>query len=113
RDWSSDVCSSDLFASPYRLKQRSAAAPAAGPGVPSGAVQAGTGATATAKGATPALDIDGIETLDFKTHMQDYEIELLREAMKRCQFNQRKAAEFLQMSYHQLRGYLRKYDLLG
>jgi psp operon transcriptional activator len=46
-------------------------------------------------------------------HVQQYEIELLKQAMKRAQFNQRKAADFLQMSYHQLRGYLRKYDLLG
>jgi len=101
------------FESPYRLSQRPAAALTAGPGTLSGATQSGAGVTAAAMAGAPALDIDGVETLDFKTHMQDYEIELLREAMKRCQFNQRKAADFLQMSYHQLRGYLRKYDLLG
>jgi len=98
------------FESPYRLSQKSSSTPAVHP---PGAAQAGSGTTATGQGEAPALDIDGVETLDFKTHMQDYEIALLREAMKRCQFNQRKAAEFLQMSYHQLRGYLRKYDLLG
>jgi len=101
------------FESPYRLSQRPASALTASPGTLSGVTQSGAGVTAAAMGGAPALDIDGVETLDFKTHMQDYEIELLREAMKRCQFNQRKAADFLQMSYHQLRGYLRKYDLLG
>ncbi len=60
-----------------------------------------------------APDLSQLDTLDFVTHVQQYEIELLKQAMKRSQFNQRKAAEFLQMSYHQLRGYLRKYDLLG
>ena len=65
-------------------------------------------------GSGPAApDLAELETLDFVTHVQQYETELLRQAMKKAQFNQRKAAEFLQMSYHQLRGYLRKYDLLG
>lgn len=96
------------FESPYRLNRKPAAS-----ATDAGASPASNGASAAARGGVPALNIADIETLDFKTHMQDYEIELLREAMKRCQFNQRKAAEFLQMSYHQLRGYLRKYDLLG
>lgn len=50
--------------------------------------------------------------MDLRQHLQDYEISLLRKAMEHCQFNQRKTAEFLNLSYHQLRGYLRKYDLL-
>lgn len=48
---------------------------------------------------------------DFKEHVQNTEIELLKAALKRCRFNQKKTAEFLGMTYHQLRGYLRKYDL--
>jgi psp operon transcriptional activator len=59
------------------------------------------------------VDLSGQESLDFKNHVQEYEIRLLKEAMKKNQFNQRKAATFLHMSYHQLRGYLRKYDLLN
>lgn len=31
--------------------------------------------------------------------------------MQRCQYNQRKAASLLGLSYDQLRGYLRKYSL--
>jgi psp operon transcriptional activator len=45
--------------------------------------------------------------------VKDFEIALLRRALEQNQFNQKKAAETLGLSYHQLRGYLRKYDLLG
>jgi len=48
---------------------------------------------------------------DFKEHTQNIEIELLRSALETCRFNQKKTAEFLGMTYHQLRGYLRKYEL--
>jgi len=53
------------------------------------------------------------EALDFRQHMHDYETEILKKALEHCQFNQRKTADFLNLSYHQLRGYLRKYDLLA
>ncbi len=48
---------------------------------------------------------------DFKEHLQQYEIELLQSALKQCRYNQKKTAEFLGLTYHQLRGYLRKYEL--
>ncbi|HMB59010.1 MAG TPA: phage shock protein operon transcriptional activator [Xanthomonadales bacterium] len=48
---------------------------------------------------------------DFKEHTQNIEIELLRSALETCRFNQKKTAEYLGMTYHQLRGYLRKYEL--
>ena len=48
---------------------------------------------------------------DFKEHIQDTEIALLRDALEQCRFNQKKTAEYLGMTYHQLRGYLRKYEL--
>jgi psp operon transcriptional activator len=51
------------------------------------------------------------EAYDFKEHIQNTEIDLLQAALKRCRFNQKKTAEYLGMTYHQLRGYLRKYDL--
>ncbi len=51
------------------------------------------------------------EAYDFKEHVQNVEIELLQAALKRCRYNQKKTAEFLGMTYHQLRGYLRKYEL--
>ncbi len=54
-----------------------------------------------------------ISSLGFKQHMQDYEQRILRDALKQCQFNQRKAAKLLDLTYDQLRGYLRKYELLN
>jgi psp operon transcriptional activator len=51
------------------------------------------------------------ESYDFKQHIQQIEIELLRSALEQCRFNQKKTAEYLGMTYHQLRGYLRKYEL--
>lgn len=52
------------------------------------------------------------DPIDFRQQVQDYEVAILRQALAQCQFNQRKTAEFLNLSYHQLRGYLRKYELL-
>jgi len=51
------------------------------------------------------------EAYDFKEHVQNTEIDLLQAALKQCRFNQKKTAEFLGMTYHQLRGYMRKYEL--
>lgn len=51
------------------------------------------------------------ETYDFKEYIQRREVELLTAALEQCRFNQKKTAEFLGMTYHQLRGYLRKYEL--
>jgi psp operon transcriptional activator len=51
------------------------------------------------------------EAYDFKEYIQQSEIDLIKSALKQCRFNQKKTAEFLGMTYHQLRGYLRKYEL--
>jgi len=85
------------FASPYR--------PATTEAILEG--EAGAGRS---NGVLPSLA--ALESFDFKNEIQDYEIRLLKQALEKNQFNQKKAAEFLQLSYHQLRGYLRKYDLL-
>lgn len=50
--------------------------------------------------------------IDLKQASQDYEIKMLKEALKESQFNQKKTAEKLSLTYHQLRGYLKKYNLL-
>jgi len=60
------------------------------------------------KSAAPALPN---EPYDFKQEIQDEEIRRINSAMELCRFNQKKTAEFLGMTYHQLRGYLRKYEL--
>jgi len=51
------------------------------------------------------------EPYDFKQCIQDEEVRRIKDAMEQCRFNQKKTAEFLGMTYHQLRGYLRKYEL--
>ena len=56
-------------------------------------------------------DLARLSEIDFRRHMQDYEKQLLRQALQQNQFNQRKTAEYLKLSYDQLRGYMRKYDL--
>lgn len=50
--------------------------------------------------------------IDFKQSVIDLEIETINLALKASQFNQKKCAELLGMTYHQLRGYLKKYQLL-
>jgi psp operon transcriptional activator len=82
----------DPFASPYRL----------------GIVQAG------AKGASPPKAQSVLTfPMDLKEQVQEFETRLIQEALKESRYNQRRAAELLGLTYHQLRGYLRKYDLVG
>ncbi|MCZ4339584.1 phage shock protein operon transcriptional activator [Shewanella colwelliana] len=50
--------------------------------------------------------------LDFKTHCENQETNLLKQALEVGQYNQKKTAELLGLSYHQLRGILKKYNLL-
>ncbi|NQD38725.1 phage shock protein operon transcriptional activator [Permianibacter sp. IMCC34836] len=50
--------------------------------------------------------------LDFKQVTEQHEIGLIKRALQQGQFNQKKAAELLGLTYHQLRGYLKKYQLL-
>lgn len=75
----------DPFDSPWRPNQ------AAGDGEPSSAIAEGP--------------------YDFKQRISDSEVELLKAALEACRFNQKKTADYLGMTYHQLRGYLRKYGL--
>ena len=51
--------------------------------------------------------------IDFRQWQQDQEVAILKHALEQTQFNQRKTAESLCLSYHQLRGLLRKYQLVG
>lgn len=50
--------------------------------------------------------------IDFKQQMVDTEISVINQALEASQFNQKKCAELLGLTYHQLRGYLKKYQLL-
>ena len=51
--------------------------------------------------------------VDLKHAVKAFELELLQRALEDAQFNQRKAATLLGVSYDQLRGYLRKYRMVG
>ena len=86
------------FESPYRLNGQASDSSAVGSENPS-------------TGLVP--DLASSDSFDFKNEVQEFEINLINQAMEQSQFNQKKAAEFLNLSYHQLRGYLRKYDLLN
>ncbi|MGY3967149.1 phage shock protein operon transcriptional activator [Aeromonas enteropelogenes] len=64
----------------------------------------------------PSSLTDGVKAplalpLDLKQAVAEYEINLLKQAMQQSQYNQRKAAQLLALSYHQFRGMLRKYQL--
>ena len=48
--------------------------------------------------------------VDLKRAVRDIEVDLVNRAMAAGKFNQRRAAELLGLTYHQFRGYLKKYD---
>jgi psp operon transcriptional activator len=50
--------------------------------------------------------------IDLKQFTIDQEINLINNALKHSHFNQKKCAELLGLTYHQLRGYLKKYQLM-
>ncbi|MCF7354862.1 phage shock protein operon transcriptional activator [Vibrio sp. CK2-1] len=51
--------------------------------------------------------------LDYKQWQQDQDIQLLKQSLKQSKYHQRNAAKLLGLSYHQFRGMLRKYDMIG
>jgi len=50
--------------------------------------------------------------INLKDRSQQYEIDMIKQALSDSQFNQKKTADKLSLTYHQLRGYLKKYNLL-
>ncbi|MCH1923425.1 phage shock protein operon transcriptional activator [Shewanella sp. C32] len=50
--------------------------------------------------------------LDFKQECEAFEVSLIQNALAESQYNQKKTADILGLSYHQLRGILKKYNLL-
>jgi len=71
----------------------------------------GTAANGAAHADGAAFDTPRLP-LDLKDSVQRFEIDLIERAMEQARHNQRKAAELLGLTYHQLRGYLKKYELL-
>lgn len=91
----------DPFASPFRPPELPAEATM-------DAAPAAASAPSTSEESSTAHDLP----LAFKDVVERFEVGLLNQAMEEARYNQRKAAELLELSYHQLRGLLRKYDLL-
>jgi len=67
----------------------------------------------------PSTDTNGSNTLeapqfplDLKEYIGRYEMVLIEQAMEEAKHNQRKAADLLDLTYHQFRGYLKKYGLV-
>lgn len=63
----------------------------------------------------PSADTDGPRPtiqlpVDLKKTVRDLEVDFVNRAMATGKFNQRRAAELLGLTYHQFRGYLKKYD---
>ncbi|WP_395342111.1 phage shock protein operon transcriptional activator [Ningiella sp. W23] len=108
------------FDSKFRPTQRTKAPAAIAPNAPS--VDAALSASSANEAsdvshANSHLDQHGAQSansfpLDLKQVSQDFEIQLIKDALKESQFNQKKTAEKLSLTYHQLRGYLKKYNLL-
>ena len=51
--------------------------------------------------------------INLKQDTREREIQIIEAALKTAKYNQRDAADNLQLTYHQLRGYLKKYGLVG
>ncbi|GLQ73572.1 phage shock protein operon transcriptional activator [Vibrio penaeicida] len=51
--------------------------------------------------------------IDYKRWQEDQDLALLHKVLDESKHNQRQAAKMLGLSYHQLRGMLRKYNLVG
>lgn len=51
--------------------------------------------------------------IDYKKWQEKQDIQLLHHVMDKARHNQRTAADLLNLSYHQLRGMLRKYNIVG
>ena len=98
----------DPFASPYRPldTQQTNHAPAS---VNPDAENGGQSVSAPLPPATNGTSLP----IDLKEHIGEYEVQLIEQAMDQAKHNQRKAAESLGLSYHQFRGYLKKYSLVG
>ncbi|MBY0420496.1 MAG: sigma 54-interacting transcriptional regulator, partial [Pararheinheimera sp.] len=60
--------------------------------------------------AASAFDFNQVQ--DFKVLSENFEMDLIKQALAASQFNQKKTAEALNLTYHQLRGYMKKYKLL-
>jgi psp operon transcriptional activator len=109
----------DPFESPYRPKARMRtndrqfvtepiAATSNGPGTANDDVQRGNPTNGMNKPQAAPMGFP----VNLKDVSQQFEIDLINNALATSHFNQKKTADILGLTYHQLRGYLKKYNLL-
>ncbi|MEM7219173.1 MAG: phage shock protein operon transcriptional activator [Pseudomonadota bacterium] len=112
----------DAFDSPWRPRVDPAAGDGASGeerGKANGASGAADGeADGAANGTKSGADLPAAPSaqswpLDLRAATTNYEIGLIEAGMAEARFNQRKAAELLGLTYDQLRGLLKKHDLLA
>lgn len=108
----------DPFESPFRPKgsvrtiDRRLSQPVAVPAAKQPAAESMSHSSTGAIISSDTSQFDFSQPLDFKELSENYEVTLIKQALAACQFNQKKTAEALNLTYHQLRGYMKKYKLL-
>jgi psp operon transcriptional activator len=111
----------DPFASPWRPKPLSptstdTSVPAVSPpkSADTGSAPAPASISTAASPTTEAISAPPLDgPLALEEAVQAYEVAMLQRALAVNRYHQRRAADWLGLSYHQLRGYLRKYRLTG
>ncbi|ENZ7801954.1 helix-turn-helix domain-containing protein, partial [Klebsiella pneumoniae] len=58
-----------------------------------------------------AVDNEVSDTLDLREFQQQQEKDFLQTSLQQAKFNQKKAAELLGLTYHQLRALLKKHQI--
>ena len=99
----------DPFASPYRPDAAAHRRASATPTTDTPTAEPTTSSLPQAVGFCVNFDQGNI---DFKEVTAEFEIDVIQRALQHAQFNQKKTADLLGLTYHQLRGYLKKYQLL-
>ncbi len=107
----------DPFASPYRPQARVRTNDRIQPAPAINQPPATSSATAMPAGVSNSQvsnnqEFDFSQVQDFKLLSEDFEVQLIKQALAACQYNQKKTADALNLTYHQLRGYMKKYKLL-
>lgn len=103
-----DAVDFDPFKSPYRLKDaRPPTPPQQGPQHIASVITAPVATAAT----NPPPQVESVEADSFSDRVMTFERRLIDEALRATNDHQGKAADRLELSYHQFRGLLRKHGL--
>lgn len=70
-------------------------------------------ANSAPENSTQSVNTQPVLPLDLRQYQTEQEVALINHALAQAKYNQRKAAQLLGLSYHQLRGLLRKHNMVG